>query len=241
VAVPNAGGIPALDAILNGNRVGLSYSTLAAGVVSRMPSIYQLLPPAGAAALIDHRVQPLDADLHDLATWERFGWGPFRPSPARRRDDPVPALKDPESQKAFLDAVLRRARDFHHALVRKPETPCPARVVVLGGDCLPTLACALVPEKRGVTPRFEPLTSAESHAMCDAGDGRVTRASALASHLPGAEDAETGSGLPEVSLAFFGSADHHGIYREPTFQSILLRILLRPPRRHGAIAGAASA
>ena len=25
-----------------------------------------------------------------------------------------------------------------------------------------------------------------------------------------------------------GSADHHGIYSEPTFQSILLRALLRP-------------
>ena len=34
--------------------------------------------------------------------------------------------------------------------------------------------------------------------------------------------------------AMFGSADHHGIYREPTFQSILLRLLLRPVRRAAA-------
>jgi pimeloyl-ACP methyl ester carboxylesterase len=241
VAVPNSGGIPALDAILNGNRVGLSFSTLAAGVVSRMPSIYQLLPPAGAAALIDHQGHPVDADLHAIETWQRFGWGPFRPSPARRREDPVPAIKDVEAQKAFLEAVLTRARDFHRALVRPPQTPCPARVVVLGGDCLPTLACAVVSEKPGMLPRFEPFTSAESRAMFEAGDGRVTRASSLASYLPGADDADTGSGLPEVSLAFFGSADHHGIYREPTFQSILLRILLRPPRRADADSRAASA
>ena len=64
--------------------------------------------------------------------------------------------------------------------------------------------------------------------MHEAGDGRVTRASVLAAHLPGADDAETGSGLPEVTQAFFGSAEHHGIYREPTFQSMLLRLLLRP-------------
>jgi hypothetical protein len=60
----------------------------------------------------------------------------------------------------------------------------------------------------------------------------VTRASVLASHLPGAEDTDTGSGIAEVTQAFFGSADHHGIYSEPTFQSLLLRLLLRAgPRR----------
>ena len=54
------------------------------------------------------------------------------------------------------------------------------------------------------------------------------RTSALASHLPEADRTESGSGLPELSHIFFGHADHHGIYSEPTFQSILLRILLRP-------------
>src|SRR5258706_5950362 len=69
--------------------------------------------------------------------------------------------------------------------------------------------------------------------MYEAGDGRVTRASVLASHLPGAEDTDTGSGIAEVTQAFFGSADHHGIYSEPTFQSLLLRLLLRPGPRRG--------
>jgi hypothetical protein len=63
--------------------------------------------------------------------------------------------------------------------------------------------------------------------MFEAGDGRVTRASVLGSHLPGADDSESGSGYPEVVRAFIGSADHHGIYKEPTFQSVLLRHLLR--------------
>ena len=64
--------------------------------------------------------------------------------------------------------------------------------------------------------------------MLDAGDGRVTRASVLASHLLDGEDGDLGCSLPEVGHAFFGSADHHGVYREPTFQSIILRLLLRP-------------
>jgi hypothetical protein len=65
--------------------------------------------------------------------------------------------------------------------------------------------------------------------MYDAGD-QVTQASVLASHLPGAHGNEFGCGLPEASQVFLGSADHHGIYGDPTFQSVLVRTLLRPGR-----------
>src|SRR5262249_6289821 len=119
------------------------------------------------------------------------------------------------------------------ALAHAPRTPCPTRVITIGGDCLPTLARALVPEKEGLPPRFEPGDRREADAMFEAGDGRVTRASVLASHLPRAEEDEAGCGIPEVSQVFIGSADHHGIYREPTFQSVLLRILLRGRNRQG--------
>jgi hypothetical protein len=64
--------------------------------------------------------------------------------------------------------------------------------------------------------------------MFEAGDGRVTRDSVLAAHQGRGDKGENGSGLPEASYAMLGSAEHHGIYREPTFQSILLRLLLRP-------------
>lgn len=230
VSAPNGGSIPSLDAVLHGNRVGLSSTTLAAQVIARMPAIYELLPPTGTSALLDHRGEPLRADLLDVDTWKRFGWGPFAPE-GRRVAFPVEAEGDVEPYRAFLAEALTRARIFHAALSRPPQTPCPARVVALGGDCLPTLARAVVPERPGLPPRFEPWTRAEAEVMYEAGDGRVTRASVLASHLPGAEDSETGSGIPEIGDAIFGMADHHGIYSEPTFQSVLLRILLRPARR----------
>ncbi|MBI3932703.1 MAG: hypothetical protein HY317_04750 [Acidobacteria bacterium] len=230
VATPNAGSIPALDTILNGTRVGFSHTTLATSVVAAMPAIYQLLPPAGAPALLDHRAAPLPADLHDVATWERFGWGPF--GPAKRRAGDVPEKNgDLEAHRAYLAATLARARAFHDALARRPTTPCPSKVILLGGDCLPTLTRCVVPEKRGGSPRFEPWTREESEGMYEAGDGRVPRSSVLAAHLPGADEAETGSGLAEVRQAFFGAADHHGIYGEPTFQSVLLRLLLKPARK----------
>jgi pimeloyl-ACP methyl ester carboxylesterase len=221
VATPNGGSIPALDSILNGSRVGLSSATLAPRVVARCPSMYELLPPAGVSALIDEGCQPLETDLQDPATWERHAWGPWAPD----------ANGAQEEERAFAVVALARARAFHDALARAPDTACPVRVVALGGDCLPTLARALVPEGRTGTPRFDPWTRAEARAMFEAGDGRVTRASLLATHLPGAEDSETGSGLPEVVHAFLGDADHHGIYAEPTFQSVLLRLLMRPARR----------
>jgi lecithin:cholesterol acyltransferase len=228
VAVPNGGGIHALEAMLYGNRVGLSHTTLAAPVIARMPSVYQLMPPRGAAALLDDKLQPLDVDLHDVATWDRYGWGPF--APARRSLDLADdAVRD--KSRAFLEAALGRSGAFHRALGREPETPCPVRVVILGGDCLPTIARGIVPDKRGLPPRFVPWNRKENDAMFEAGDGRVTRASVLASHLPYAEQSHLACGMPEVADAIFGNADHHGIYREPTFQSILLRLLLRPVRR----------
>jgi pimeloyl-ACP methyl ester carboxylesterase len=227
VATPSGGSIPALGAVLEGERVGLSYTTLAASVISSMPSIYALIPPAGTRALLDRRGETIEADLHDAATWKRFGWGPFADRRERRGTAGVEKADDPEVQRQFVEAALSRAGAFHRALAVPPQTRCPVRVIVLGGDCLPTLARAVVADVPGLAPRLEPATRREAERMFEAGDGRVTRASVLAAHVPGAEESETG-GLPEAAHVFFGAADHHGIYEEPTFQSLLLRLLLRP-------------
>ncbi len=227
VATPSGGSIPALDALLNGNRVGLSSTTLAPSVVAHMPALFQLLPSAASHPLVDPKGEPLAADPHDPATWERLGWGPWAPAARRRREDPA-AASDPEAEKAYLGAVLARTRAFHAALAEPPASRCPVRVLAIGGDCLATPARAIVPERPGVPPRFEAWTRAEAEFLQEAGDGRVTRASVLASQLPDAHPDEPGCGIPEVSRVVFGSADHHGIYSEPTFQSVLLRLLLRP-------------
>jgi hypothetical protein len=218
-ATPSGGSIPALGAILDGERVGLSYTTLAAQVVSRMPSIYQLLPPPDTRPLVDARGRTLDHDLLDPATWERFGWGPFNPG----ADGPRAA------ERSFLAAALARARAFHAGLARRPERPSPVPVHALGGDCLPTLARAVAGEgPPGSSPRFEARSSREQDLLYEPGDGRVTRASFLATHLATGGDDPEAHGIPELSGAFFGGADHHGLYSDPAFQSLLLRLLLRP-------------
>lgn len=225
VATPSGGSLPALDALLNGSRVGFSSATLAAPVIGRFPSLYHLLPPAGTQTLLNEQAEPIPADLHDPATWKKFAWPPFGES--RRATDEG----DPEPHRAFVSAVLSRTGAFHRALARPAATPCPSRVVLLGGDTLPTLARAIVPSRPGAPVRFEPWTKAEAEAMIEAGDARVTRASLLASHLTPGETHEAACGIPEVSQAFLGAAEHHGIYGEPTFQSLLLKILLRPATR----------
>jgi hypothetical protein len=179
--------------------------------------VYQLLPPRETLPLLDRGGAPVDEDLHDPTTWERHGWGPHSPGFVGR---------DRLARTEFVHTSLARARAFHEALARPPGAVCPATVTVIGGDCLPTLGRALL-DGAG-RPHFEPRTQAEARLMFEAGDGRVTRASALASHLA---PEEAGCGLPEASETFFGAADHHGIYAEPTFQSILLRRLLRPVRQ----------
>lgn len=229
VGTPSGGSLPSLDAILNGNRIGLSSTTMAPHVVARCPSVYVLLPPRGVSVLIDHRGDPLDAELHDIATWKRFGWGPFQPQPDGSRAGD--AGEERELQQAFLKVVLERAAQIHRSFAREPESECPCPVYLLGGDCLPTLARIVVPKRRGASPLFDPRTRIESRLMFEAGDGRVIRASALAAHLATRADGLHESGIPELEHAFFGAADHHGFYGEPTFQSLLLRILFRSGRR----------
>lgn len=219
VATPSAGSVPSLDAVLNGNRVGLSSTTLAAPVIARMPSIYELLPTRGSQPLIEASGEALDVDVLEPSTWERFGWGPWRPG------------AEDAGEREFLTALLQRAAAFQAALAQPAPSPCRVRVLALGGDCLPTLARAIAPDRAGASPRFDPWTRAEADRMLEAGDGRVTRASVLASDLPEASGSVVGSGIPEISHALFGEADHHGIYGEPTFQSVLLRLLLLPARR----------
>ena len=112
-ATPNAGSIPALGAILDGERVGLSHTTLAAAVVSRMPSVYQLLPPSGTRPLVDPRGRALDCDLPTP-----------RPGSASAGGRSPRARSGETAERAFVVAALARARAFHAGLARRPDRPC---------------------------------------------------------------------------------------------------------------------
>src|SRR5262245_56200825 len=120
VAVPNGGSLYSFEAILNGNRVGFSQTTLAASVIARMPSIYQLLPPPEASPLADEGGRPVPRSLLEPATWRHFGWGPYGADPPSGNGGPG-TDPDRERRREFLDAALARARAFHRAMTRRPE------------------------------------------------------------------------------------------------------------------------
>ncbi len=211
---PSGGSIPALEALLLGSPVGFSTTTLAASVCATFPALYALLPPAQAKPLIEPGGAVLPIDLLDPEAWLEHAWGPFA-------EGGEPALRD------YARAALLRARDVREGLDRAPATACPVPVTLMGGDTLPTLARAVF-DGRGV-PRFQPEQRQETALMYEAGDGRVTRASLLASHVPGAREDDDDCGIHEVGRLAFGDGDHHGLFAEPAFQSALLRALLPRP------------
>src|SRR5215212_4794905 len=124
---PNAGSMEALSVLLEGYSVteGLRRRVRLLNKLSRedvmtAPSIYQLLPHAGAVRFLDRDLRPLDVDLYDPAVWRRFGWSAandpaFRAAYERGgvRDEEAPtehgSLADLD---AYFDAVLARARRF---------------------------------------------------------------------------------------------------------------------------------
>ena len=157
--------------------------------------------------------------------------GALRPSglsaaaPSRRR------ARDLDAARRSSTRRCARARAFHEALAARPRLACPARVVLLGGDCLPTLARALVgerPRRASALRAAETRAEAELHAR---GRRRARHAGERARPrtCPGPRTRTTGSAAsPRSRRSFFGSADHHGIYEEPTFQSLLLRTRCAP-------------
>ena len=105
-------------------------------------------PPTGAPALVDHTGEPIDADLHDIETWGASAGGPSaRPAGGWSRS---PTAATRSSYAEFLDAALAaRPRVPRRAGPDARRRPARSKVILLGGDCLPTLARALVPEKPG--------------------------------------------------------------------------------------------
>ena len=71
--------VAAAALILGGLAFGLWFHPHARGLwVGVLYATGQLLPPTGTVGLVDPRGEPVPADLHDSATWERFGWGPYQ-------------------------------------------------------------------------------------------------------------------------------------------------------------------
>jgi hypothetical protein len=202
-ATPNAGSIPPLLLGMPG-----PHTTLAASVVSRMPSVYQLLPPSGTQPLVDPRGRPLEHDLHDPATWERFRWGlaPLRTIAGRSRRSSSPRW----SARARSTALARPRNAVSIPVRHRQRLPAHPR---------PRGRRQARPAPHGWRP----------HAAGDILYGRATgasRARPVASHLPG-RGLSLEQRLVEVAVVLRRRRPPRAVLR-PALQNLLLRLLLRP-------------
>lgn len=233
LGTPNFGALSALQALLEGEAVGLG--RLAPEMLADMPSAFQLLPHPLAHWLLGERGETLDLDLYDPATWQQLQMGLHDPQVAARLRSQPGGEAALAQRRARLAQHLERARRLAWML-STPEPRTPIRYVLFGGDCSLTPA-RLQLDAQG-RPRLPPLSPdpALEALLREPGDGRVTKPSLLARETldPGAPQQEEAF-LP-IAYHFFLCERHDRLTSNVNFQDNLLNILLMPelPSEAGA-------
>lgn len=203
IGTPNEGSFSALDSFVNGfaplNAKGINIPFVQS--VSKfdtftIPSIYQLLPHAGTAKIYDDDLRLIKLDLFDPAVWEKYGWAVY--------DDPKFAKEfTPAEQaqaKAYLRAVLQRAKRFQEAIDSGMNVKSPVSLYIIGSNCKPTLDGMIIyrdtkknewktifnPESFKQTDGTKITAKQVKDLLYSTGDGVVTTRSLLTSSFPGA-------------------------------------------------------
>jgi hypothetical protein len=234
VGTPNEGSLPSLNSLING------FSFLGGGLnlpfvqnltrfdIFTIPSVYQLLPQAGTLRAFDENLKPLEVDIYNVETWEKYGWAAYQ-------DEDFPkkfSAAEQRSAKAYLRAVLERARRFHEALKATSLTKSPVPVFFLGAECKPTLDGMVIyrDAKKNV---WRTIFKADSFERADGtkvsdkelepllyspGDGTVTKRSFLTAAIrnisnneqtsfPVCEEHQNLTGNPEIQKTMFAVLD----------------------------------
>lgn len=234
VGTPNEGSLPSLNSLING------FSFLGGGLnlpfvqnltrfdIFTIPAVYQLLPQTGTLRAFDENLKPLEIDIYNAATWEKYGWAAYQ-------DDDFPKKFSPAEQrnaKAYLRAVLERAKRFHEALRASSLTKSPVPVFFLGAECKPTLDGMVIyydSKKKAWRTIFKPVSFERADGtkvsekeleplLYSPGDGTVTKRSFLTAAVrnisneeitsfPVCEDHDKLTGNPEIQKTMFAVLD----------------------------------
>ena len=253
---PNAGSMDALRSLIYGYsvteadkpRINL-FKSLGRAMIFTNPSVYQLLPRNQTARFYDAKLDSIKLDLYDAETWKRYHWSAaFDPELVKREmnssikkfgedEGRAEAEKTLSVRASYLRAVLKRAADFHKALDAGDAPPETLRLHLVGGDCDPTLAGALIVDVKGETktffyPRNIPrnLRKEAFSKMFIPGDGRVTRQSLFGLTFD-LESSENGEAITRVmkqppTHTLFGCEGHGDLPINPTMMDNLLTLLL---------------
>jgi hypothetical protein len=223
------------------------FKSLGRVTIFTAPSVYQILPRRESARFYDAKLDPVKIDLYDVETWERYHWSAaFDPEIANRElkssikkfgeSEGRPAVaKTLALRAAYLRAVLKRAVDFQEALDAAGPPPETLRLHLMGGDCEPTVAGALIVDVKGETqthfyPRHIPreLRKEAFNKLFVPGDGRVTRQSlfGLSFDLEQPDAGITQMMKQAPSYTLFGCDTHGDLPINPTMLDNLLTWLL---------------
>ena len=235
LGTPNFGSISTVNALHNGEKVGLK--RMPPSTLASFPSMYQLLPHALNNWLLDTNGNTLERDIFDINFWRDLELGIFEP----RRREHLQSLSSGkndsnsfETLEKFMQIQLERARRFTWSLtVSLPKTK--VSYIVFGGNCELTPARALIEkiEPENFVMRFAPREIRNpisgvnyDQLLLEPGDGRVTKASLLArqSYDPTVRRHKY-SDFP-LDYSLFLCEEHDKLTGNISFQDNLLNVLL---------------
>lgn len=135
---PHEGSADSLQVLLEGygaiQGVNLPFvRDLSPSEVFTMPAVFQLLPRAGTPLFYDEDLKPIEVDIYDFKTWEKYRWSIYG-------DDAVyKTFSEAELARSeiYLANALERAKKFQTAL----SVPGigPVKLFTFGSECVATL------------------------------------------------------------------------------------------------------
>ena len=226
ISTPNFGAMKVLKESMTGRRYPVVKFEPA--MISTWVSVYQMFPRQSHRLWFDESGYPAQIEIADASTWRQNRWGGFATGQDEYLQwifsDTNTPIERQNRLEDFMRAALDRADRFTAALDKHPDTESPIPLILFAADAEPTLARAVVADRKG-TLRLK--FGVRKPDLKSPGDGSVTRASALAD-----ERLATGQGSPysspvQWSQTIFLADRHRTLLSNPTFQNNLLRILLQ--------------
>lgn len=224
VGTPSGGSVLSLKQLVEGiNFVSLITPTYRPAVLGTMPAIYQLLPRARHARVVDASTG--DAiDILDPDVWIANDWGLADPAQDAILQQLLPDVgESAERRRIALDHLrksLQRAEQLHRALDEPTTPPTGTEIHLVAGDA------------RG-TPDVLTWDAANGRLRTTSwapGDNTVTRGSALMDErIGGTYQPRLRSPMHLESVQFLTS-DHLGLTKDPLFANFVLYTLLERPR-----------
>lgn len=217
---PNRGALAAVKNVALGGRPIPILPEFPGPVVGTFPSIYQLMPPTDAEAIVyeDGSV----VDLYDVETWSRYGWGLLSPEHEDVLENLIPGLAAAErlaAARRFIGLSLARAAQLHRALARPARPPEGTSLHLFASDTLETAGRVRIDRATG-----EPV-----EVIREPGDGVVTRRSALGDTRRDSHSRERLETPITWRSVHFVAGDHLRMVGTPQVGDDLLYLILQAP------------